>query len=312
MNYPRVAILMSTYNGEKYLDQQIISIINQTYENWNLYIRDDGSTDKTLDIIKRFQRKDKRIILYESNSNVGSTKSFMKLLNHTEADYYMFSDQDDYWLENKIKWSLEEMLKDNNRYPMCIYTNYKVVDKDLNTIMNSGFDYTSSDFLDILFTNSVTGCTMMINNSLKSLINFDTINYDNVYMHDWWIALIAAKFGRLMYINKATILYRQHGNNVVGSRKSSSVKRIFNRIFNLSYSIIELKRVINISFEFYSEYGRKLNGIDKMYLKRYGDLIKHSSFNHNLELVKNYPPRKKGILRKIYFEFLIIFFYYRL
>ncbi|MHB9334492.1 glycosyltransferase, partial [Fusobacterium polymorphum] len=101
---PKIEILMATYNGEKYVGEQIDSIIHQTYKNWKLLIRDDNSTDKTLEILKEYEKKDKRIkIIEDKKGNLGFVKNFEELLNNSKEDWVMFSDQDDYWLENKIE-----------------------------------------------------------------------------------------------------------------------------------------------------------------------------------------------------------------
>ena len=112
MSNENVAILMSTYNGEKYLEEQVKSIISQDYTDWHLYIRDDGSTDNTVNLIKKIARDNEKITFLNENKpkNLGVTGSFMDLLANTKAQYYMFSDQDDYWLPDKIKVTLEEML----------------------------------------------------------------------------------------------------------------------------------------------------------------------------------------------------------
>lgn len=310
MEYPKVAILMSTYNGEKYLDEQILSIINQTYKNWHLYIRDDGSSDNTINIIRKYTRRDKRISLYNDHENVGVVKSFMILLRNTNANYYMFSDQDDYWLNDKVEATMHKALKYENTVPMCIYTNYKPVDRELNSISREkGLEFVSNNFLDIIFTNYVTGCTLMLNNELKSLIKFETLNYNKVYMHDWWIAMIAAKFGKLIYLDKVTLLYRQHGDNVVGSHNRNRTKTVFNRIFNISESIKELERIIDISNEFNLEYGGRITGIDKKYIQGYGNLKKFSSLKYNYNLVRSCPPRKLGLARRLFFKYLIVILY---
>ena len=129
---------MATYNGEKYLAEQLDSIINQTYHNWNLLIRDDNSTDKTLEIIQNYHKKDKRIkILKDDKGNLGIVKNFEELLKNSESEFIMFSDQDDYWLENKIEkyvailnTSSEDILKK----PMLIHSNSFICDDNLEII----------------------------------------------------------------------------------------------------------------------------------------------------------------------------------
>ena len=100
-----IAILMSTYNGERYLREQIDSLLNQTYKDWKLYIRDDGSTDETISIIESYVNDypDLIVLLKDDLGNLGSARSFMRILSVVDADYYMFCDQDDVWLPNKVK-----------------------------------------------------------------------------------------------------------------------------------------------------------------------------------------------------------------
>ena len=198
---PQVAILMSTYNGSKYLRDQINSIINQTYKNWHLYIRDDGSSDNTIGILKEYTKLDKRITIFTGEKNIGVFRSFMKLLQNIDSDFFMFSDQDDVWLKDKIKLTLDNMIKQDNNVPVCVYTNYQPVDRTLSKNVGAKLNYISNDFTDLIFTNYVTGCTMMINNCLKSKIDFDNLNYTYIYMHDWWLALIASEFGELVFVN---------------------------------------------------------------------------------------------------------------
>ena len=108
----KIEILMATYNGEKYIREQIDSIISQTYSNWTLLIRDDVSKDDTVKIIKEYEKKDKRIKLLEDNKgNLGFVKNFEELLKNSSEDFIMFSDQDDYWLEDKIEKYINELKK---------------------------------------------------------------------------------------------------------------------------------------------------------------------------------------------------------
>ncbi len=132
MSNENVAILMSTYNGEKYLEEQVKSIISQDYTDWHLYIRDDGSTDSTVNLIKKIARDNEKITFLNENKpkNLGVTGSFMDLLANTKAQYYMFSDQDDYWMEDKISATLRKMqASEIDHMPICVHSNLTVVDK---------------------------------------------------------------------------------------------------------------------------------------------------------------------------------------
>lgn len=298
---------MSTYNGEKYLEDQINSIIDQSYSNWHLYIRDDGSTDNTVSIIKHYTNIDSRITFFNPDKiqNVGVTSSFMNLLNNIEADYYMFSDQDDYWKKNKIEICMEKA--EQSAGPICVFTELQVVDKDLNEIelMNKGEIW--SDFPHFLFGNCVTGCTMLINNKLKSIIKINKTNFNNIYLHDWWIALICSAFGKLIYIDKPTILYRQHGDNTEGSKKDN-IASIIHRSLNLDNEEIGMIKIIKMDLEFFKIWGNSLSGINRKYLDSYNSLFSYPPYNfvHRCKLVKNFPPLRKHFRGRLLFSFLVL------
>lgn len=309
MPKPAIAVLMSTYNGEDYLAQQIESIQNQSYKDWRLFIRDDGSNDDTVKIIEEYQRKDRRIQLINQGhiKNVGVVRSFFELLENVDADFYMFSDQDDYWLPDKIKVTLEAMQKYNFDLPNCIYTNLQIVDKELNgneILLKRNWQA----FTNVLFTNNVYGCTMMINDSLKRMIDFKQLNYQRIYMHDWWLALIAAEFGNLHFIDQATILYRQHGTNQVGAT-NKSIGALVRRAFNHERDRKAMQRSVNFAIEFLKEYGGKNTLKDEEYIKTYGRLNKDSSFLNNLRLVMKLPPKSIYNLKEVFYAFILVIYH---
>lgn len=308
MKKKKVVILMSTFNGERYLSSQIDSILKQTYKNWQLFIRDDGSTDNTANIIKKYCSLDNRVHFYNKNecTNVGVVHSFMDLLKNTEADYYMFSDQDDYWLRNKIKDTLSLMLSiKNQNKPICVHTNYSTVDSQLRLKNDNKSRKIFSKFEELLFCNCIVGCTMMINNKLKQLINFDDFNYSQIYMHDWWMGLIASEFGQVLYLKKNTMLYRQHGNNVVGD-VNNKYQLLLSRLINSTYDKNEILKIINIADAFYKEFAFKMNKKSLLYCKSYGNVLHNSDFIHNLLLVIKLPPQKRLLIQKLYFDYNLV------
>lgn len=220
----RLAILLSTYNGSEYLEEQINSIFSQTYNSWELYIRDDGSNDGTLDIINEYAALNReRVFLIKDNlGNVQSAISFMQLLDEVQADYYMFCDQDDFWLPSKIELTLLKMIeteKNNSGKGVLIFSDLTLVDNELNLIHESMWEYVgidpekSKNIYKVVNSSCVTGCTIMINNKLKEQV----LPYPSeALMHDWWITLNAAFLGVVEYLNEPTVLYRQHNNNVLG------------------------------------------------------------------------------------------------
>lgn len=301
----RVAILMSTYNGERYLEEQIQSILKQTYSNIVLYIRDDGSTDDTIHIIRKYAEKNNNVIFFneKSNKNIGVLKSFMTLLANVKADYYMFSDQDDIWLENKVASSLQ-LLKKNEERPTCVFTNAEIVDKKLDPLRSLNDGKVWTDFKSLLFANCVTGCTMAFNNKLREIVIKS--DYQNIFLHDWWIALLAAKFGKLVYLNKKLMLYRQHGDNVVGGNEKNSPKQIYNRLSHIENEKLNVKHSIDFIAEFYNQYSSAFNGREKEYMARYAALKKKSSFMYNLLLVLRFPPARLNLKGRVFFSYLLV------
>ncbi len=222
-----VAILLATYNGEKYLSELFDSLLKQTYKNWKLYIHDDGSKDNTLSIINEFVAEHPLYAEYVEGPPTGGAKNnFLFLVKKIESEIYMFCDQDDVWLPDKIEATLKgmESLKEKADCPCLVHTDLKIVDEKLDIIANSIEQYQKLHSKDssvnhLLVENVVTGCTAMINRNLRDkMIEFT--NIDNIIMHDWWAALIAAQFGEILFIPNATILYRQHGNNTIGAKKT--------------------------------------------------------------------------------------------
>lgn len=308
----KIAILMSTYNGEKYLSEQIQSILDQTNHDWHLYIRDDGSTDGTQQIINEYANQHDNITFFNKGhvKNLGVVKSFMDLLSHVDSDFYMFSDQDDYWKPFKVAVTLSAMLKQQyESLPICVHTSLKAVDETLKNKPAHVQDKRAWDgFEKLLFLNCVTGCTAMINRQLKAAINFDQIDYKRVYMHDWWFALISSAFGKLVYVNKETMLYRQHGDNVEGGARTNSLWWMYYRFTHPDFVLNEMSRVIRIAYEFNREYGSKLTGSKKKYVQGYGDLINRSGFLHNLLLSIKLPPIEHSFKGRLFFTYDLVLY----
>lgn len=224
-----IHILLSTYNGERYLAEQLDSILAQTYTDWRLYVRDDGSNDSTIDILRRYANAHpKQIQLSLENNNLGACASFERLLaQHGGADYYAFCDQDDIWMPDKLSICVEEMQRQEQFQPnkaIVVHTDLQVVDAQLNRLSPSFWEYGGicPDILDgnihyLAICNSVTGCAMLMNNTARECaLPF----YANAFMHDAWIGLrVLADGGVVVPINRATIYYRQHIDNVCGAQR---------------------------------------------------------------------------------------------
>lgn len=227
---------MAVYNGDKYLAQQIDSILAQTFTEWKLIICDDNSSDKSFDIIEKYRNMyPNKITAYRNNVSSGSAQAnFMSMLKYSETEYTMFSDQDDIWLPNKLDLTIAKMHQMETKYgniPLLVHTDMTVVDSELQELSHSFMKYSGlnprkRDFNHLLVQNNISGCTMMINRAVLNLVN--GVPPTNMIMHDWWIGLTASAFGKVDYIEKSTSLYRQHKNNELGAKHYKGIVTLCN------------------------------------------------------------------------------------
>lgn len=220
-----VEILLATYNGERYIRELIDSILNQEYSNWIVRVCDDASTDHTYEILSEYRdRFPDKFILEKNQKGFGSAKlNFFHLIRQSSYNYVMCCDQDDVWLPNKISLTLQEMKKNEKEdIPVLVHTDLKVVDAKLQVLSESFFRHSnlrkSFSYPDILIQNHVTGCTMMMNRPLVDLLNMQE-HYEDILMHDWLAAVVAAGLGKVAFVDCPTMLYRQHEVNSVGAKK---------------------------------------------------------------------------------------------
>ena len=228
----QVDIVLATYNGEKFLSEQIDSIIAQDYKNWRLLISDDGSKDRTVKIAENYCNIDNRIILVNKDRQGGVVKNFSKALEFVTSEYIMFCDQDDYWLPGKIT-HLKKLLMEKEvvvgKVPLLIFSDLIIVDEALKITNKSFFHGSNINPKDnfnpqfLLWRSAVYGCTVMFN---KSLYDVAMPLPSEVTMHDQWFALKASLMGFVMYSNESHVYYRQHGNNVVGAKNKSLFEKI--------------------------------------------------------------------------------------
>ncbi|MDC4203430.1 MAG: glycosyltransferase family 2 protein [Candidatus Manganitrophus sp.] len=290
---------MATYNGEKFIEAQIDSLLNQTYQNWHLMVRDDGSIDQTVYILKTYKKQfPDKISILESKEHLGACLNFGELLKHSTADYVMFCDQDDIWLPEKIKVSFNGILHLEDKYgkekPLLLFTDLTVVDKDLTVMAKSfwGYEKINPDNTTVnrlLVQNVVTGCTSIINKKLKSL---SVPVPPEAIIHDWWIALVASVFGHTDYNSVPMVLYRQHGQNDVGARKRGLREALKKSItFETSINKIkELKYKTQIqALSFYRNYqSQPIEDAKKLSLVgMYSEMDKMSFFERKMFILNN-------------------------
>jgi glycosyltransferase involved in cell wall biosynthesis len=226
-----IDILMAVYNNAEYILAQLHSLMAQSYPHFRLIIRDDCSSDHSVSLIEQFsQQYPGKIYLIKGTKNLGARGNFAALMNEATADYVMFCDADDVWLPTKIEESLILIHKNEAIYgkaiPLLVHSDLAVVDKHLNTLNPSFWDYSkinprlANSLNRLLPHNVITGCTMLIN---KSLLQLAAPIPQEAIMHDWWIGLIASAFGHIDFLAKPTILYRQHGKNDTGAKNWKSL-----------------------------------------------------------------------------------------
>lgn len=253
---PMVAIMMATYNGEPYISEQIDSIFEQSYQNWVLFVRDDGSSDRTLHILSGYaERYPERVVIIDdpelkgggSKENFAAVFSWVK--KNRNFDYFMFCDQDDVWMPFKVEVELVACrnAEGDGKSPVLVHTDLEVVDENLNTLGESFVKYrvldcSKTDLSHLLVQNNMTGCTMLWNSALNDLLE---LSNPAVAMHDWWMALTASCFGRIVFISKASVKYRQHGGNVVGATNVNSLGFVLKRLAGADH----VRKTLCMSFE---------------------------------------------------------------
>ena len=244
-----LSILLATYNGEKYLSEHIDSLLKQTYQDFILYVRDDGSNDHTVDILEHYQElhPQKIKLMADAVKHRGAMNGFFYMLQEVNSYYYMFCDQDDVWLPNKIEVAMKKMKETealSPNIPIVVHTDLYVVNKNLDIIQPSFWKIMKlkvnllQEFKYLATCNCVTGCTMMINERAKQ-VSFPVP--EGCLMHDFWISLASARSGKVVNVPQSTILYRQHGFNVVGMQ-DRSIKYFIDKLFSVVSTLKSQRR----------------------------------------------------------------------
>jgi glycosyltransferase involved in cell wall biosynthesis len=310
-----IDILMATYNGEKYFETQLQSILNQTHQQFRLLICDDHSKDNTKNLIEKYiQDYPSKIFKVETPDNLGAKDNFSFLMQHAKANYIMFADQDDLWKEDKIAKTLAEMKTLEKLHgqdvPLLVHTDLTVVDKDCKVIDASFWKYSHLKVFSyhktnrFLIQNVVTGCTMMINKNLCALAHPVP---KNAFMHDWWIALVASTFGKIGLVNEPTMLYRQHDSNTLGAKKFATwnflregFKRFWKNDKTFQDQVAARVAQAKVLLERYSD---KLTKKDKQLIQDYIMLQTYPWFKKRIVVLKHRFFRS-GFLRNFFTFFL--------
>lgn len=255
---------MSTYNGELFIKEQIDSILSQSFSQFTLYIRDDGSNDATLKIINEYT--DPRVVLVKDQlGNLGSSRSFLTLLKSVNSDVYFFCDQDDIWLPQKLETVLP-YFKENSSMPVLVHSDLELVDrakKPLGSTFNQHENIQiPADYKlqQLLTQNCVVGCSSALNAALLAKAHLAEIKIEKIAMHDWWLSLVAARFGKIFYIDTPLVLYRQHSSNVSGASKKNYVRKLQSFMNGEGFAKLQKygKRVANQAEEFLNTFSTQL------------------------------------------------------
>lgn len=263
----RTAILMATYNGGRFLAEQLDSLFAQTFCEWTLYVHDDGSSDDTAVVLAEYARMHPNMTIMDYPPVGGSKDNFLSMLRRIEADYYFFCDQDDVWLPMKVEETLSAIAEAERQCPdkpVVAFCDLSVVDQNLNVIAGSFMGYQGihpqflSSFSELAASNVCPGCAMAFNLKARDATVYPA---GRATMHDAWVVLCTARQGgRLVWIDKPLVLYRQHGDNVLGARDV--------RGLTMAYRISHLRRVIRQNADTY----RMLRALG------YGSILKYAYY----------------------------------
>ncbi len=298
---PKVLVIMSTYNGEKYLREQIDSILAQEQVDVSLYISDDCSKDNTVKIIREYQTDHKNIDLHINENNKNFTYNFLDALfnfkNNQTYDYYAFADQDDYWLPNKLITAVQKIKQTGDCTMYC--SNLTLVDGNLNELKKTVLpvDFRQK-YYDTICKNIATGCTIVMDKKFKDLA---TQHYpENIYLHDYWLAVIAnyCEQSHFVYDTEPSyILYRQHESNQIGEGRGR-IKQLFRKIYE---KLPNEKTTKSLMVRFYELYQTNISVENKVLFENIKNLYSKKSSQYLRKRVKSNFERRfkiKLLLKK--------------
>lgn len=294
-NEPLILVLLPTYNGETYLSEQIESVLSQTYQHWLLVCRDDGSSDESDAILLKYtQRFPAQVIrIQDHQGNLGASASFSTLMEWALLNYadstgdndvlVALADQDDIWHPERLANCLQRMKCEQEcspDLPLLVHSNLRVVHRDGKESASSFMAYQGLDPKRVslgaqLVSNTVTGCTSLMN---MALLRQALPVPKEAVMHDWWLSLVAAAFGRLCYIDRPLVDYRQHGRNTIGAKafvapglNKSSLRKLFT--FSIAAETQALFTDVAVQADiFYNRFNKQLSNRQKWIVRQVGRL----------------------------------------
>ncbi len=288
-NNPKVIICMSTYNGEKYIEEQIESLLNQTYKNIEIYVRNDGSKDKSLEILKKYE-EEKKIHLIQGK-NVGVVNSFYECLKeaYNNGEYFAYCDQDDKWHNDKIERAVKKLNEENQDIPLLYFSEFNYCDENLKYQNKSSLNKKGTSFRNSLVECISFGISEVFNKKLaEKIIESKT---EDICFHDWWAYMISAGFGKVIYDEEATVEYRRTGSNVSPSGKG-----------NIELQLYRIKKFV--FGKYFKNIRKQINKYKLQFSDELSDENKKiiNTFSLNYNLIKAF---KKTFYPKMYRQKLI-------
>lgn len=279
-----VDIAMATYNGEKYLKEQIDSIISQTFTDWRLFVRDDGSTDNTVNIIREYVGKDSRIHLIEDNlGNLRVSRNFEQALTNCTAPYSMFADQDDVWFKNKIEVSLSFIKEvEKKDIPVLVFSNSILTSESLENEFGNNYELVVEPNLkEFLFTNAgYQGAAIMFNQNLKEVL-FPF--FSNSSVHDYHVSIAGLLLGQVYHIDIPLMLYRRHDSAT--TKKNINMKERLIWLFK-NKSFLYDEKMLDYLKVFVSYHEKQITDVNKNLVNDYFKILdKKTSLIRKIKLV---------------------------
>lgn len=276
---PSVDILLGAYNGQNFIREQIDSIFAQTDQDWRLILSDDGSNDKTPQILREYAEScPNQCVFFQSGRHFGNpTAHSLHLIKRSSADIIFWCDQDDFWYPDKVETFRREMLTAESRYgketPILVFSDLVPVDESMKPLEGSFVKYQKMyvenfDFRSLLLQNVVSANSMAVNHAAVDRA-FGAVDPNDILMTDWWLAVVCARFGKVVYIPKAMGVYRQHQSNRVGAKHVGSPEYILSNMRKLSDVKDSLRKKKLQAGHFRKYYGDELTANELDFLKEF-------------------------------------------
>lgn len=297
----RVHIVLATYNGERFLREQMESVLAQTYENITVEVCDDGSTDGTEAIVREYETQDERVKLHLNPHNLGYVKNFLEGVKRCTAPYVMLCDQDDIWQKDKVEKTLLAMQQAEKKKvgkPVLVFTD--AVNFDSETGEELGFFHETShldvkkvDTAHLFMENKCIGCTMMMN---RAILPYLEELPEEIRVHDWWLALICSHFGTIEYVPQATLRYRQHEENQIGG--SSYTGYLKKRLTHIREQRKALLQTYRQAAAFLRIFGEQMDRQQRVVAENFAGMEQTGFFGRRYRILR-YGYKKSGWFRNI-------------